>query len=758
MSISAKIDEIIARRKGTGIWAGQGMVDKVREKKAFYQSLLEALTNYQTKRAVVMKNIQEKSGVYYSLTANDPNFEDNITEASAEDVISKVHEALRELDSLEKRFDRDTVNISAVGRAGQGKSRLLQSITGVDNAIIPAADGSDCTGAKSVVCNEKCDTYAVIKFYKDAELIAIVQKYLDKLHCDFHVGSVDSIKTISLDAIRSRDLSSSEDSCLDWLTKYVKNWSSYVSNLGKEIKVGKDEIRKYVAQYLEDGTKVFDYLSVKEVEIHTPFVYEEAGKIMLVDTVGLGDTAIGLEDKMVDTLINDSDAAILLRRPDSKRDGIRSEDNALYDMLRSKMVGRDLSSWLFYVINTYKDNKANSDNIYEKLVAKRANGSIQAAFIKQIDCASKEDVEQNLIVPVLQTLSENLLSIDSGLMSLANKKLEDIFTEVFELNSKLGKLVNNGLLQSIEGGDLFDRLFEDELTLGSSLRDLNRRYIDRNKRNEELESAIKAVLKDIRTLLPTEDILEHALFDGKKTEHPDVVYNNYADEFRSKIRDKFDSVCDNIIIQLQDSILNEVISEFYESGLMRNIPLMSTSNGNKIEWFKCLTEEKTVEGSYMRESFDEILNYRLHIEGLMKFKVHCALDCLQEKVVEDSPEGKLPRLSHEIQDMTIPDKAKVIHQTLAGLIPQFAQALIGSVDELLIIPNNSFNALIRKVRDRLFYQKEGERRLKEFYRANCVAIWHDEFAQISQHNEASNTLSDITTCLKDYTNKSAYLL
>lgn len=761
MSISVKIDEIIARRKGTGSFAGQGMVDKVREKKAYYQSLLEALNDYQTKRAVVMKNIQEKSGVYYSLTASDPNFEDNITNASAESAINKIHVALRELDSLEKRFDRDTVNISAIGRARQGKSRLLQSITGVGNAIIPADSGTDCTGAKSVVCNEKCETYAIIRFYTEAELVSNVQKYLDKLQYNYSIGSVARIKDIPMTDIESLELSSSLDSYRDWLSKYVNNWSVYTQNLGREIKVGKDDIRKYVAQYLEDGTKVYDYLSVKEVEIHTPFEYEDAGKIMLVDTIGLGDTAIGLEDKMVDTLINDSDAAILLRRPDPKGDNIKEEDNALYDMLDKKMSGRDLSSWLFYVVNTYAENKRISDEFLVKLNAKREKHALKAAFVKQIDCASKDAVEQELIIPVLQLLSENLISIDNGLMKLANQKLEDVYTEVYELNSKLANLVNNGLLQSIDGGDKFDELFKKhfKLVLGSSFKMLNRKYIDRNKPHEEFKLAIHVVLKNIKAFLPTEEELVAELISGTSGENFRDVYNHNADELRSKIRDEFDNVCGNIIVQLQEGILTEVIDEFYEAGLMKNIPLMGNVGDNKIEWFKCLTAEKTVEGSYLRASFNEILNYRLQIEGLMKFEVHCALDCLQQYEVEFSPEGKLPQLGEEVQKLSKSDQAKVIHQTLAGLIPVFAEDLNKRVNEkLLIIPNNSFNALIRKVRDRLFYQDEGEMRLKEFYRANCISIWHDEFAQLSQKNEASSTLNDISSSLKGYTNKSAYLL
>jgi ABC-type transport system involved in cytochrome bd biosynthesis fused ATPase/permease subunit len=48
---------------------------------------------------------------------------------------------IQELYQLRQRFKRETVNIGIVGNAGQGKSRLLQSLTGLQDSEIPTGSG-----------------------------------------------------------------------------------------------------------------------------------------------------------------------------------------------------------------------------------------------------------------------------------------------------------------------------------------------------------------------------------------------------------------------------------------------------------------------------------------------------------------------------------------------------------------------------------------------------------------------------------------
>ena len=53
---------------------------------------------------------------------------------------TQIQSQLAGLDLLKNRFNRDTINIGVIGRAGQGKSRLLQSLTGLSSNEIPTGD------------------------------------------------------------------------------------------------------------------------------------------------------------------------------------------------------------------------------------------------------------------------------------------------------------------------------------------------------------------------------------------------------------------------------------------------------------------------------------------------------------------------------------------------------------------------------------------------------------------------------------------
>ena len=156
--ITEKIDEIIDRRIGRNAYAGKGHLDCVKAQKAFFLKLKERVESYRTFRQTVLKQIEDGAGEYYAMSVEDPSFEEKVRMAAPDRFLSGLNAALAECDRLITRFSRDTVNISVIGLARQGKSTLLQSITQLPDSIIPAASGSDCTGAKSVIFNAKGKT------------------------------------------------------------------------------------------------------------------------------------------------------------------------------------------------------------------------------------------------------------------------------------------------------------------------------------------------------------------------------------------------------------------------------------------------------------------------------------------------------------------------------------------------------------------------------------------------------------------------
>ena len=48
-----------------------------------------------------------------------------------------IQKQRRALENIKKRFTRTTINIGVIGRARQGKSRVLQSLSGLSGDVIP---------------------------------------------------------------------------------------------------------------------------------------------------------------------------------------------------------------------------------------------------------------------------------------------------------------------------------------------------------------------------------------------------------------------------------------------------------------------------------------------------------------------------------------------------------------------------------------------------------------------------------------------
>lgn len=751
MEISKKIDDIIARRKGRGKYEGRGHLQVVSNKIIFYKKIKHALEDYADFRNRVIDEIRKQKGDYYGISIEDPTFEQKIISANPDDIIASIERAIIVLEELKIRFNRETINISVIGRAGQGKSRLLQSISGVDNAIIPADSGGDCTGTKSVICNTSGKLHAIINCYNEKELLEQIQKYLDALNYGEILGSVSQIPNINISSIGEKDLTNKQESYFARLLSYVNHYDDYSSLLGSTFPVdNKDDIRQYVAQYLLDRTEVYKYLAVKEVQIYTPFNYTDAGKIMLVDTIGIGDTSIGLREKMLDTLINDSDAAIMLRRPDKERDGVRVEDDELYDMINERMVGRDIEKWLFYVLNIYADNHVTGENLYKQLIRKFGK-SLKAAFIKKIDCADTIAVEKELIIPMLDILAGNLEEIDNSLLDSANTLFTECYNNFFLLSEKIKSLSDSNFTKALSTGGLFDALYEDDLKLPRRLEELNLKYKDHTMKCVDIENEVKKSISTIIDDCPTYDEILNCLRDGKT--HPATLHEKMSDQYRASISDKFDEINKGTIITLQERLKNSIIEVLRadDGGKLNSIPLNTEENfPNNIEWLEAFISQKLTDFPLIKDAFMDILNYRLNIEGMLEYYVNSSIECLdpEEKI-------KFARIDFSTAESK-EDEAEFIEQSLLSASRTAANTLVDMIQGLLQIPYNSFYARIRKLRERIIFSKNGERELKNMYRDFATYIWRERFASFATKQVVMQELNSIIDSFANYRIKNLF--
>lgn len=758
MSITQKINEIIDRRIGQNDFEGKGHLEAIRKKKAFFEGLMQTLLEYQTLRENVLAQINAQKGEYYAMSMEDPTLQQKMELADPSAAILQLQKCQAECNRLEKRFNRETINISVVGRAGQGKSRLLQSISGVENEIIPADTGGDCTGAKSTIANAPGKTYAHIKFYTEQEIVTQVNAYLEKLGANhLTVGSVARIPNIPVDSIEVT--TTTQQSLLEQLRKYVEHFDKYCDNLGKEIDVeDKSKIRYYVAQYDtgKPDKHFYAYLGVKEVTIYTQFPTEDVGKVMLVDTIGLGDTSLDLEKKMLDTLVNDSDAAIVVRKADAQRDGIRNEDDQLYDMLAEALGNSGLEYWLFYAINACAalHNEVTGNILLEAFKKKQESGAQKFADLMLVNCGNENDVREKLLLPMLNFLAENLQNVDNNLMREANNQFANCYQKYFDLCSKVGNVLSGGFRKSLQAGGLFDELYEDKLGLTRELKVLMDKYADQNAKCELICDNVKVIIRNIASHCPTKEEIKYRLTSGGEKGHAPNVYLYYADNLRAVIRDEFEQINRSTITGLQDDFKREVCDMLCadSGGRMNRIPLQAEDNHSSTERMQSLLDEKLGNYPLIAEAVKDITRYRLNIEGLVEFKVDNALACL-----DYFPQNKrfvMPDFTGLSDDEIV----FTIEQSLQNAIPTIADDLMEGIQELLLIPYHSFRARIRKLNDRLVFKKDGQRELRNFYRENAPAIWPEEFKNIANKEYALGQLNDSSAALNSKRSKELFIL
>jgi hypothetical protein len=101
-----------------------------------------------------------------------PSMQESLSQLNLLALRKRIEDEYQRLAKPENRFSRPTLNIGVFGRTGQGKSTLLQSLSGLGSDVIPTGDKGVCTGARYLILHENDQTNegAEITFYTQDEL------------------------------------------------------------------------------------------------------------------------------------------------------------------------------------------------------------------------------------------------------------------------------------------------------------------------------------------------------------------------------------------------------------------------------------------------------------------------------------------------------------------------------------------------------------------------------------------------------------
>ena len=323
-----------------------------------------------------------------------------------------------------------------------------------------------------------------------------------------------------------------------------------------------DEIQKYVAQ--NNGQAVgsplrenyYSYLAVKQADIYCRF-RADVGKLVMVDTIGIGDTQMGIEDSMMDTVENKCDAAIVMTKPAA---GIRTEDLALYDSLRERFAKRDLKKWLFYLANA---QKGFNDNAVDTFVRDIHEKNFAVAFCKKISCIDKEQVQNEFLIPLLEILLDNLDEVDNLFIKEINDKCAAVRTKLIGIIAAFpdASSMSPGAMMNIQVNNLGRQCYKEmKISLAKQRAHW---YKNRNKPNMTLWNRVKDILNNLENILPGAEELQSILEDAGGLAGFQLweVPLNYL---RNEITDQFISI-DQLMEEETLEFKNNLVRDLYHS-------------------------------------------------------------------------------------------------------------------------------------------------------------------------------------------------
>lgn len=498
-TITEQIEGILDKRLGRGIYAGRGRLQKIESKIATLESVREKVEQLDALVATIQRQIDQKQGVYFNMLSADLDALAQFDDVSCANAKIKINEVINELKQLKLRFEREALRIAFIGYERQGKSTFLQSMTGLSNEVIPAYDGTSCTGAVSIIHNADTPFMVEIEFCTVAEFIDNLKSKLKGLFPGktFVINNIEDIRKIDLSDYTGDDALEVRKMIGNNIVNHLDDYKDYLGT-GKAKFHTQEEVMEFVAQYREydaipagenaedfekrvkskdaagNPAKVvyrkrfYKYLAVKSVNIYCPFLHQDCGKIEFVDTIGLGASVNpeGIEREMFRVLREDCDAAVDVFCPAPTGGALNKFQKDIFKKINEQLASRNPRLWMAYAINGIPSGeKANIQNIPDIMTELEDMGeSLPFGLFGEVNAADREDVNQNLLVPLLELITENLDSLDEAMMQEVEALAKEAYSECLSLVKAANAVTSAGNGLSADAMSQFDeKLYKDLL-------------------------------------------------------------------------------------------------------------------------------------------------------------------------------------------------------------------------------------------------------------------------------------------------------
>ena len=372
-----------------------GIVAAIRDKRA--QKRPEVETNL-NKIDALLAALRDTRARASTVAARYPDLSMALQGVSFNDAENNLLKARAACEAALTRLRRESINIGVAGKARQGKSQILQMLTGLGDKQIPTGNGGFCTASRSIVHNRDGKS-ATIHYLTESALLTqkIYPSYAPKGSSDVALGL--SPRPVSVAAFISNELptvpdTESEEALINWekvckLQSDLRANPALVGRLGAAPEpVPLDSVRDYLVKDKgETNYQVVDY-----VEIVTPFDTDLPKGMTVYDLPGLEDPSPGIRETMLKCVSEDADIVFLLRMPKNTGDDWDKADLRTMTELKEIYPNGEVlpKDWIQLVLNLDKRPDSHNENNVNRM-AEKAPRRFSPVIC---DCGSKDAVRE----------------------------------------------------------------------------------------------------------------------------------------------------------------------------------------------------------------------------------------------------------------------------------------------------------------------------------------------------------------------------
>lgn len=630
------------------------------------------------------------------------------------------------LTALRLRFDKDSLNIGVAGRARQGKSTIIQAITGLPDYVIPTSRGLPCTGARSKIVHQEHGSRAALEFFTEKEFISeIVGSYYEELDLYSPPRCIADFEK-PLPPIQENH-SHTQKAVYTKLREIHESIPRFKTLLSKPtLSEDLERIRDYVSQ--EDGRK--NYLAVKMANIYAPFLNKDAAGLAIVDLPGLGEVARGHDRKLTASLQQEVDAVILIKYPESTGTHWDELDFKVFDIIDRSVPEVSIEDWLFVVLNRGPDN-----HLQVKLLADNPPNTRSPLKILTADCTDRQEVDEVVFCFVLQHLQSNLERIDRKHLEGIAQGIREL---VQELKSSLFPIQNflNSLRQGDREHERFDALFDEFMrSFTDRLELITEKFFQQSLEDiysEPFKKAVDNVCDHAETAPPIPSCGELEVDFRHRGGWPHVVQERLH-QLRAHLTQELTGL-DACLKRIVESALDALATEIGNSAV--GTVIKSAGQQDRRTRLLLLDLHGALDKARhptMTTCLNYILNFDLSYHSHFHYRVREKMFWLDPMSSADLPGKYIPS---NAKAENAEDIERALTEAYRRVVFEVRQVL---TDAMYSDPLKAVFALIEEFKDRMVRTKGVEKEWKNFLREHRSEAWPQEFDRFQAETGFSNS-------------------